>query len=226
MGKSFFNGTEAELYTGSQHYFELIHVQPLVYGLTTGLASQYEIAKNSYATAYLAAINPDTRTKGKIAAKNLAKKALRALSSDLAKIIDGTPSVTDEQKIDLGLSVRKTPAPKPAPTDSPDIDILSTSGRTVKIRVHSAATTGRARPEGVDGASVWTYVGATPPADTSAWKFQTNTNKTTLDITFDASVPNGATVWFTAFWIGSRLESGPASQPVSANIPGGAAMAA
>ncbi len=96
----------------------------------------------------------------------------------------------------------------------------------MKIRVHNSASAGRARPEGVDGASVWTYVGATPPADTSAWMFQTNTSKMTLDITFDAAVPNGATVWFTAFWIGSRLESGPASNPVSANIPGGLTMAA
>jgi hypothetical protein len=37
------------------------------------------------------------------------------MASDLAKIIDGTPSVTDAQKIELGLNVRATPSPAPAP---------------------------------------------------------------------------------------------------------------
>ncbi len=65
MGKSFFNGTEAELYTGSQHFFELIDVQPLVYGLTPQHAADYETVKNLYATSYLAAITPTPAPRAK-----------------------------------------------------------------------------------------------------------------------------------------------------------------
>ena len=54
---------------------------------------------------------PSTRTKGQTAAKNAAKILLKVAASDLAKIIEGTSTVTDQQKIDLGLNVRATPTP-------------------------------------------------------------------------------------------------------------------
>ena len=31
----------------------------------------------------------------------------------------------------------------------------------------------------------------------------------------------GALIWFTAFWSNSKLQTGPHSDPVSINIPGG-----
>ena len=37
------------------------------------------------------------------------------MASDLAKIINGTATVTPAQRIELGLNVRKLPSPRPAP---------------------------------------------------------------------------------------------------------------
>jgi hypothetical protein len=34
-------------------------------------------------------------------------------------------------------------------------------------------------------------------------------------------VKKGAAVWITAFWFNPRKQSGPAAEPVSANLPGG-----
>jgi hypothetical protein len=196
------------------------------FGLTPAQATAYAAVNSAFQAALTAATTPATRTRITIEQKNVARANLKSMAADLAKIIDGTSTVTDAQRIELGLSVRKTPAPIPAPATSPDIDIVATTGRTVKIRLHDSTVIGRGRPEGVEGAAVFSYVGATPPADTADWKFEMNTSKMVEDVIFAPEVPNGALVWLTAFWIGTRMESGPACTPVSTNIPGGMTMAA
>lgn len=111
MGRSFFNGTDGQLYTGSKAFATKILATPTAYGLTEAQATAYAALDAVYAAAYVAAIDPETRTKAKVRAKNDAKVPLKIMASDLAKIIDGTATVTNEQKIDLGLSVRDTPSP-------------------------------------------------------------------------------------------------------------------
>ena len=115
MARSFFTGDDAQLYTGSAAFAAQITATPTAFGLQASDASAYAALNTAYASAYMAAANPETRTKGTIAARNSARDSLRLKASDLAKIIDGTSTVTDQQKLDLGLSVRKVPSPVPAP---------------------------------------------------------------------------------------------------------------
>jgi hypothetical protein len=190
-------------------------------------ATAYAANNTAYATAYVEATDPVTRTKGKVEAKNQAKRELRLMAADLAKIIDGTPTVTNEQKIDLGLNVRATPTPIPPPLDAPDIDIVSARGNTVTLKLHdSTSSTRRGRPPGVSGASVFSFVGAAAPTEDGEWKFEGNTTRTTTEVTFPAAVTPGAKVWFTAFWYNPRAQCGPAATPVTTYLPGGSAMAA
>jgi hypothetical protein len=111
MGRSFFLGTYAELYTGSQAFSTQITATPTAFGLTAAQATAYAALNDAYATAYLAAEDPSTRTQGQTAARRTARQNLVVMASNLAKIIQGTPTVTDQQKIDLGISVRATPTP-------------------------------------------------------------------------------------------------------------------
>ncbi len=111
MSKSFFLGTDAEVYTASALFSAKISAAPSEYGLSVPLASAYSALNEAYAAAYRAAVDPQTRTMGAVAAKNDSKRALKAMASSLAKIIAGTLTVTSEQKIDLGLSVRAAPTP-------------------------------------------------------------------------------------------------------------------
>ena len=94
MGRNFFNGSDAELYTGSANFSTKLNVKGNQYGLTPEQASAYATMNGAYSAAYQAAIDPETRTKGKIAAKNAAKKSLKVMASDLAKIVEATPTVT------------------------------------------------------------------------------------------------------------------------------------
>lgn len=114
MARSFFLGTDAELYTGSENFSTLLTASPVSYGVSVGAAADYAAKNTAWRAAYEAAITPETRTKAKVAAKNNQKAIIKAAASALAKIIDGG-AATDEQKIELGLNVRAIPSARPAP---------------------------------------------------------------------------------------------------------------
>ena len=221
---SFLPTREADLLTWSVNFNTLINADPVIYGLTLPQAAAYTEKHDAYAAAYQTAADPSTRTPSSIVAKREAKAALVAEARALAKIIQAFPGTTDTMRSNLGLTVHDVdPSPVPPPTHSPEIDIVSAVMRTVKLRLHNDTSLGtRGKPQGVKGALVFSYVGPLPPApeDTHLWKFETNTTRTSVEVEFPSTVASGATVWFTAFWYNPRGESGPATPPVSAQIPG------
>ena len=89
-----------------------------------------------------------------------------------------------------------------------------------------ANPTRRGKPAGVDGLSVFSFVGTSAPTDEANWKFEGNTTRTVVDVLFPATVVPGAKVWFTAFYFNARKQRGPAATAVGTNIAGGSAMAA
>src|SRR5947209_5914709 len=211
MPKGFLPNTDSGLLQWAQSFSTQITATPTAFGLVAAQATAFAALFTAYQTALNAATNESTRTKGTIAAKNDARDAIRNGARNLAKIVEGTPTVTDQQKLNLGLNVRAMPSPIPAPANPPVLEVQSVLGRMVRIRLHETQSgTKRGRPTGTLGASVFSYVGAQPPADVGAWKFEGSTGRTIIDVAFDTALAAGATVWMTAFWVGSRMESGPA----------------
>lgn len=115
MGASFYWGTETELYSGAQSFSEKLSADPEAYGISTEQASDYAAVVAVWKAAYEDARTPSLRTKGRVCVKNDAKRGVRIATASLAKFIAGTPTVTDQQKFDLGLSVRSTSRPAGAP---------------------------------------------------------------------------------------------------------------
>lgn len=224
MGRSFYLGTDAELYTGSQNFSTKITASPVSFGLVAAQATAYASLNSVWAAAYLLAVDPETRTRGAIAAKNQARADVRKMASDLAKLIDGTATVSDAQRLDLGLNVRATAAPIPAPSQAPHLDVVGRSGTTVTIKLHDGTASRRRKPAGVKGASLFSHVGsggATPPAELADWKFEGNTTRTKVGVQFDAALAPGTVVWLCAFWFNPRAQAGPGCTPVSAILAGG-----
>ncbi|HEX8520629.1 MAG TPA: hypothetical protein VF669_00150 [Tepidisphaeraceae bacterium] len=217
----FLPNSDSALLAWSLNFKSLIISSPTAFGLTTALASAYGTLHDSYASA-LAACDPAIRTRGAVATKNTAKNALKANARLLADLVRGTASVTNAQKLALGLTVRSAGSPIPPPSDAPGLDVVSVSAWTVNIKLHDAAVAGkRGKPPGVSGASVFTFVGANPPVDISAWQFVGNTGKTKLSVPFPNTLAAGAKVWLAAFWFNPRKQSGPVCAPVGTNLPGG-----
>jgi hypothetical protein len=217
---SFIPASDASCLRWMQNFYAVANAAPgpTGYGLTAAQLTAFNTQLTSYQTA-LAACEPGARSKAAVFTKNTAKAALVADARLLAKIVQGTATVTDAQKTTLGLNVRAMPQPVPVPADAPSIDVVSVDSRTVNIRLHSSTVAGkRARPAGVKGAAVFSYVGATAPSDPSAYTFQGNTSLTNFSVVFADTVEPGSVVWITAMWFNTRAQSGPAAAPVQAII--------
>ena len=111
MGKSFFTGSYTQLFAGSLTFSRAITATPEAFGLSALAASSYAALHEVYAAAYMAASMPKNRTPAKTTARNDAAIPLRVMAKQLADIINGTPSVTDDQKLSLCLSVRAKRTP-------------------------------------------------------------------------------------------------------------------
>ena len=204
---------------------------PATYGTTAAIATQYDVLHDAFVLAYtnvVAARAAGTRSESLTAIKSSAKLALLNFARPLYKQIQANTAVTAAAKIELGVVVpNPEPTPIPPPAFAPGIDVVSASGNTARLRLHdSADPTRRGRPAGVDGAAVFSFVGAAAPTEEADWTFEGNATRTTVDIVFGPATAPGAKVWFTAFWFNPRAQRGPAAAPVGTNIPGGAAMAA
>ncbi len=221
---------EAELVTWSNNFDALIMTSGVNFGVTAPQAAAYDSLHTAFVSAFQTANDPSTNSRANVVAKNSAKDALVDDARELARIVQADSSVSDAQLAQLGLTVRDDePTPVPVPTTAPGIAIVSAIGRNVQIRLSDTANPdSRGKPDGVDGASVLSFVGAAPPApeDTEAWKFEGNIGRATATITFPPTVPSGATAWFTAFWFNPRKQSGPAAMPVSTQIPASLPQAA
>lgn len=204
-------------------------LSPITYSLSAPQALSFHTNYVAYAAAYTAVANArEAGSRSKLLTETLstARTNFLKVARELYGIVQGSNSVSDANKADIGVHVRKTnPTPIPPPDQGPVVSVVSTIGNTVQIRLRDAARPSRrARPAGAVGASVFSAVAATPPTTEAAWTFEGVTSKELVDVVFPAETAAGAKVWFTAFWFNNRKESSPAATPVGTNLPGGAAM--
>jgi hypothetical protein len=226
MGASFLPSTDKGLETWSTNFSNLITANAAIYGLSASDATNFAALLTAYSAALLACV-PGIRSKMDVEAKSAAKKNLADEARLLAKRIEGMSSVTNAQKIELGLNVRATPQRIPRPDTAPSTDVESVVGRIVTVRLHGpAGGPRRGKPAGIAGAVLFSYTGSAPPADPNDWKWEGNTTLTKATIEFPESAVPGTVVWVTASWRNERDETGPGSTPVSATIQYASTVAA
>jgi hypothetical protein len=199
------------------NFNERINATPLVFSIqpdeALAFTSLYDVFIAAM-TALNAAEAAGIASKSLHSAKNSAKRDLLAYGRELYARIQSSLSVSNANKDLVGVKVRKTTRTSATvPTAIPEVDIRSVNGRTLSLQLHDAEAN-RRKPEGVDNAVIMTFVGATPPDESGAWKLEGTTGRTRFDVTFAPSVEPGATVWVTVFWANSA-GYGPACTPVS-----------
>jgi hypothetical protein len=224
MPRNFYYRKDANVVTGSANFASLIATGFASYGLTSAQSTAFGTLNTSLQSAYLAAVEPTTRTRVTIETKNLSIKNMRASAILLSKIIYATQTVTDAQLVGLGLLPRSTRTPIGPPTTSPIVEIGVVTGRVVNLRLHSSDSERRGIEAGCKGANLYSFVGAEPPTDPRDYHFDGMTTRTITQILFPNSVPTGALVWLSACWVTARGATGPASVPVSVPLQGGAVL--
>lgn len=216
MAKPFYEMSDTELLAWSNAFSQNVTATPAAFGVTAAQASAYAALNTAFETALSVWRDQSTKTPVASANKKAARVALLDGAKYLVSTINSNPDTTDAHRDQSGIKARKRPTPIPAPSQSPMVDVISVSGRTVTIGLHSDGR--RGRPAGAAGASVFTAASDEAPADTAGWTFEGLITKTKLDISFEQSTAAN-TVWVTAFWYSARGQSGAACQPVSINLP-------
>ncbi|HEV2292604.1 MAG TPA: hypothetical protein VGR35_02035 [Tepidisphaeraceae bacterium] len=221
MRQSYFPSTDSGMVPWARNMSEKLAADYAAYGITQQQSDEFAGLTEAYAEAYRAANVPGIRSSAATAVKNDARESLKTAARLIVSIVRGQASVTDAQKILLGITV---PAPRrraiPRPEHAPTLYVRSVTGRTVRILLADSQVHGsRSKPSGARAAMVFTAAGEKPPqVGTSGWHFHTTTGRRKCDVTFPADLAPGTRVWLTAAWVNSRNQPGPACMPIETHL--------
>ena len=221
MRTSYMPSREAEQVAWANNFFQTAGESPEAYGLTPAQIEGFGQLNQALKVAWAKVQDPATKTKVTVAAKNDALAAMKAEAAKLVSIVQGV-GLSDAQKIALGVTVRDTTRTATRrPTKAPTVEIVNVEGRTVTVQLLQGEGR-RGRPTKVDGATVFTHLGPTPPATIDGWRYASQATKTRVELPFGPS-ETGDTAWIAAFWTNAG-GTGPTSRPVSVNLPAQAAL--
>jgi hypothetical protein len=221
MPRDFIPSNDDALKTFATTMSTKISASAAAYGLSTTIATTLASKLAAFVTALSAAQDPSTRGKATIYTKSETKVLLVQYLRQVARMVQGCITVTNDQRVELGLPVHKTHGESiPAPTAAINMEITERYGNIVGFRVHDG-TSRRGKPELVAGCQLYTHVGPTPPLTVEEWAYAGQYTRTTGEVAFDADLPVGTKVWLAACWYSAKGLTGVACDPVSAYIAGG-----
>jgi hypothetical protein len=189
-------------------------------GFTVIEATGLTTTASNYSDALDLVVDPETKTKGKVADKNLKREILKVTLRSFINRLQSNPNITVEQKTDLGIHVRDTePTNRPAPTSQPVLTVLGIVNDTdVVCRSVDLITGKKARPSGVAGIAFYTFVGENPPSDIEEWRHDGLTGKSQFTCGMRAE-DAGKLITIRARYYNGKGEFGPLSTPVTTVIP-------
>lgn len=226
MVRNFYLRKQADAVAGSANFASMIETDFADYGLTSAQSVTFQGLNTALQDSYTTAMEPMTRTPVAIEAKDEALKDMRDNAILLARIIYATSTVTDAQLVALGLLPRPVPAPRPATTTAPVVEVMLVNGRLVKVRIRAVDADGSRKPIGSAGAQVYSFVGPAAPTDPRQYHYEGLATRGTCEIQFPNDVASGATAWIAAGWVSQRGTPGIACTPVQVTIQGGPILAA
>ena len=196
--------------------------RPADYGLLPEDATAFGLVVDDFADARQIAANLSTRTTITIAARNVVRENLETALGFLFSKVESVPTVSDEKKLALGITLRKPAQPIQPQTVAPVVAGLKVNGKTIEGKLMQVDPDVRGKPSGCAGANIFSYIGTEPlPEDITKWTYQGLSTKTTFRLDFPVTVPALTKVWLTAAWISPRGASGPLADPVSTYLGGG-----
>jgi hypothetical protein len=215
----FLPSKDQDLDAWATNFSARITLAPTTYGLVAGDATALATLVTGFSSALATATNPVTRTAGTVAAKDTARAVLVADIRSLARRIQAFPSVTAQQKADLGLPIHDAvPTPVPPPATKPIVTILEKDNKVHVIRLADETTPNkRARPVGTSGAEVYSFVGPNPPGDLEGWRFEGIASRSDFDVDFNSD-DVGKVATIVARWFNRKGEVGPVSNPITGTI--------
>lgn len=221
MAIDYIPATDGDFQAWLDNFSALITAAPTDYGLTTGNATTLSGLTTTYDAAFLAATNGSTRGPSTVSAKDTARANAEAYARQLASIIQVDPTVTNTQKTNLRLTVRKTSkSPIPAPVTHPQLRLVSVSnlGHTLRYNDETTPSSSK-RPFGATALLLiwWINAAGTPPSGPPTDTALVTRNPVTIDF---SSGDVTKVVTYSARWATATGLLGPLSNNVSGTVIG------
>lgn len=221
MPGSYIPATDSGFDAWADNFATLLTAGPTAYGEDAASALVVQTAYDNWAAAYLLTTNPATRTPSAIADKDAERVNCDAATRPVAQRINARSSVTNTQRSDLGITIRKTTrTPVPPPATAPALILRSQIPGVAAVQIRDEATpTTKAKPLGVIGVDLHVFVGASPPASFEDYPLAKTTGKTPNSLGFSGAqsgeTANVVARWTTRSGPGGVAQKGPWSVPMT-----------
>ena len=221
MATTYLPTREEDFLDWCESFHRNLAVEPVAFGTTAVRVAEYNTTLTRFAESYAAATDPATRTRPVIERKDADRDTLRRSTQSVVKQIQARPETTDEQRRTLGITVpERKPTTHGEPTEMPDMQLLMAIRHTIALKIRRQDG-GRGRPAGTLGANVYYAVSPTVPTTQTGWTHAGQATKMNTQITLPETTPAGATVWIASNYYNGRGETGPLSDAITTNLPGG-----
>jgi hypothetical protein len=130
--------------------------------------------------------------------------------------IQAAPGCTDEDREQLGINIKKPPAPQPRPSTRPNISLEQVGGLTHIIRLEDASGV-KAKPDDAAAAKVYMKIATPAPANPDELPLINIEIRSRFEMTFPGT-EIGKTAYYGVRWINNRGEEGPMSIMISGTI--------
>ena len=191
--------------------------------VTLGIADTQDTAlmagQTSWNVDHPAQLSAQNASEQATQVKKATRSGLETLIREIVSGVQANPSVTNEQKAALGITIykeTKTPSPVPITRPMAEVDNKNRLQHTINF-FDEKTPKSKAKPDGVRGCEIWEKIGGTPPADKGELVYVATDSKTPY-VNHFSGTDAGKTVHYWLRWINTRGEVGPWSETISVTI--------
>ncbi len=224
MATTYLSQSDSGLLNWLNNASAVLSLSPEIYGSDAAGATAFAAVVSNYASAYAASNEIATRTRPAVALKNQTRTAAKIAARQMAFVAYGQPNITAEQITLIGLKVRDvSPTRAPKPKVAPIVSLLATGPQTLRAEVRFPLDPDRrAKPRSARQIVAQVYraaEGQPVPADISTWPVGATSGRSTIDFYWPDMVAT-TTVHVSCYYVSSRNERGPSSDPMQVKLSG------
>lgn len=196
-----------------------IAADPPRYMMTVAEAAHLSKVVNDFLAAYQVAIDPETRTKGTIAAKDDALHIAKSLCRQYAKLIKDNAGIADSDKVNIGVRpINPTRRRIGRPHTQPLLNIVDNNSGVQTLRYADFTTPdSSAKPYGVTHIHLFRVISEQKNAPHSEARFVGSYTRSPIRVKYTEADDRKVATYY-AQWASPQGEAGPLSLPVSKTI--------
>lgn len=190
-----------------ENFASRISAAPMTYGLTAGDAAIIQGVASAFSAAYQTAIEPSTRTASAVAQKDADRAAAEATIRPYAMQIQANLGVSNQEKSDLGLTIRDTtPTPFPPPETAPTLSLVFGTPLAHQLQYRDAlAPLLKRKPAGVVALELYRAIGPVAAISPSDAPYVGDITKTPFTVDFQSEDRGQVSTYFGRW----KTRSGP-----------------